>query len=67
MINKFFGKVLKTFDQISDVRSLQIDLDEIHPVMQSLGMEQTPGQLNGMVSAMGGGQQQGAPPGAPIQ
>lgn len=71
MINKFFGKVLKTFDQISDVRSLQIDLDQIQPVMQQLGMEQTPGMLNGMVGAMGGPQGQpqpgGAPPGVPIQ
>jgi hypothetical protein len=63
-INKFFGKILKTFDQISDVRSLQVDLDDIQPMMQQLGMEQVPGQLNGMMSQMG---QNGAGPGGPPQ
>jgi hypothetical protein len=66
MINKFFGKVLKTFDQISDVRSLQVDLDEIQPMMQQLGMEQVPGQINGALTQMS--QPNGAAPGgAPPQ
>jgi hypothetical protein len=69
-INKFFGKILKTFDQISDVRSLQVDLDEIQPMMQQLGMEQVPGQINGALTQMSqpnGAVSGGAPPqGQPI-
>lgn len=61
MINKFFGKVLKTFDQISDVRSLQIDLDAIQPMMQQMGMEHVPGQMAGMLGQMGQQGAQGAP------
>lgn len=62
VINKFWSKILKTFDQISDVRSLTIELDEIQPVMAQLGMEQVPGQINGALQAfqgMNGDQPQG--------
>jgi hypothetical protein len=52
------------------VRSLQVDLDEIQPMMQQLGMEQVPGQINGALTQMSqpnGASPGGAPPqGQPI-
>src|SRR5208282_787049 len=55
ILNRFWGKILKTFDQISDVRSLQVDLDAIQPVAQQLGMEQIPGQMQGALTAFQNG------------
>jgi len=58
MINKVMHKLLKTFDQIAEVKKLTIDIDEIQPVMAQLGMEQIPGQMNGLIQGMTGGMQQ---------
>lgn len=60
MLNKLMHKILKTYDQLSEVEKLTIDLDDITPVMAQLGLEQIPGQMNGMINAMG--QNGGGPP-----
>lgn len=64
MLNTVMGKLLKTYDQIAEVKKLTIDLDEIKPVMQQLGMEQVPGQMQG---ALNGLTPQGPNAGEPIQ
>lgn len=61
IINRFWHKLLKTFDAITDVKSFEIDIQQIQPVAAQLGMEQIPGQMQGAMTAMGGGQE-GAPP-----
>lgn len=61
VLDKIYGKIMKTFDQISDVRALQISLDELHPMAE---------HMDGMMGQLQQGQQgpQGAPaPGAPPQ
>lgn len=61
MINNIMHKLLKTFDQIAEVRNLTVDLDAIQPVMANLGMEQIPGQMQGaMTGIMGGPSPNGA-------
>lgn len=50
MLNKLMHKLLKTYDQVAEIKKLTIDLDEIHPVMAQLGMEQVPGQINGVLN-----------------
>lgn len=57
VFNTLWHKILKGFDQISDVRSMTIDLEQIQPVMAQMGMEQVPGQMAGMLNGMGGGPQ----------
>jgi hypothetical protein len=52
MLNKVMHKLLKTYDQLAEVEKLTIDLDEIQPVMAQLGMEQVPGQMEGMLTGM---------------
>jgi hypothetical protein len=69
MLNRLMEKLLRTFEELSEVHHLVIDLDEIEPVMQRLGMEQIPGQMRGLIdgmsNAMPGGP--GANGGAPQQ
>lgn len=67
VLDRFWHKILKTFDSVTDVRSFQIDLDAIQPMMQQLGMEQVPGQLNGALTAMGQEVPQAPNPGTPPQ
>lgn len=55
VLDKLYHKVIKTFDQISDVRSLQIDLTPVAEMAEKMDMQFA--QL-----AQGGQQPQGAPP-----
>lgn len=59
VINHIMEKVLKTFDQVSDPSDFIIQLESIKPVMQQLGMEQIPGQMQGALTAFAGGPQDG--------
>ena len=63
MVNNIMHKLLKTFDQVAEVKNLTVDIDAIQPVMQQLGMEQVPGQMQGALTGiMGGPQGNGAVP-----
>lgn len=74
VLDKLYHKVMKTFDQISDVRALQISLDDIQPMaggfdamMQQLqgGQEGGGGQPGNTLPQ--GGPPPGMPPGVPMQ
>lgn len=62
-LNRLMHKIVKTFDQISDVNGFLIDLDEIRPAFEQLGMGQIPQQMQGAMN--GGPPVAGAPPPAP--
>lgn len=57
VLDKLFHKVMRTFDQISDVRTLTISLDELQPMAQ--GLDQMMAQLGGQMERQ---QPQGGPP-----
>lgn len=46
VLDKIFAKIMKTFDQVSDVRALQISLDDLRPMAEHLDnmMQQLPQQ-----------------------
>lgn len=63
-LNKLMRKIIKTFDQISDVDGFLIELDQIQPMMEQLGMggPQNPAQqMVGQLPQNGAGPTQGTP------
>lgn len=66
VLDKLYDKVLKTFDQVSDTRSLHISLEDIH-VAQNLDQMMQQMQGPGAAPPANGAAPQGPPAGTPLR